>query len=164
MKKTEPGSSAVRKAAMSALRSSAGPAVWTSGASSSAATMWASEVLPSPGGPASRTWSSGSLAPARGLDEDLELAGDLLLVDEVGEPPRAQRAVELLVAAARRRRPSADRARRSRLDVRAPLDARSRAMLTPPPGSPALRSAAPISSSALSPSAPSSSFSASAGV
>src|SRR6185295_17500923 len=60
MKKTEPGSSAVRKAAMSALRSSAGPAVCTSGASSSAATMLASDVLPRPGGPASSTWSSGS--------------------------------------------------------------------------------------------------------
>ena len=51
MKKTLPGSSAVRNAAMSALRSSAGPAVWTSGAPSSAATMCASEVLPRPGGP-----------------------------------------------------------------------------------------------------------------
>ena len=45
---------------MSALRSSAGPAVCTSGAPSSAAMMWASEVLPRPGGPASRTWSSDS--------------------------------------------------------------------------------------------------------
>ena len=60
MKNTEPGSSAVRNAAMSALRSSAGPAVCTNGASSSAAMICASEVLPRPGGPASRTWSSGS--------------------------------------------------------------------------------------------------------
>ena len=60
MKKTEPGSSEVRNEAMSALRSSAGPAVWTNGASSSAAMIWASEVLPRPGGPASRTWSSAS--------------------------------------------------------------------------------------------------------
>ena len=45
---------------MSPLRSSAGPAVWTNGTSSSAATIWASEVLPSPGGPASSTWSSAS--------------------------------------------------------------------------------------------------------
>ena len=63
MKKTLPGSSAVRKAAMSALRSSAGPAVCTIGTPSSAATMKASEVLPRPGGPASRTWSSGSPRP-----------------------------------------------------------------------------------------------------
>ena len=48
---------------MSALRSSAGPAVCTNGAPSSAAMMWASEVLPSPGGPASRTWSSDSSRP-----------------------------------------------------------------------------------------------------
>ena len=45
---------------MSALRSSAGPAVCTNGTSSSAATIWASEVLPRPGGPASSTWSSAS--------------------------------------------------------------------------------------------------------
>ncbi len=63
MKNTDPGSSAVRKEAMSALRSSAGPAVCTNGASSSAATMWASEVFPSPGGPASSTWSSDSSRP-----------------------------------------------------------------------------------------------------
>ena len=45
---------------MSALRSSAGPAVCTNGTSSSAATICASEVLPRPGGPASSTWSSAS--------------------------------------------------------------------------------------------------------
>ena len=60
MKNTEPGSSAVRNAATSPLRSRAGPAVWTSGASSSRAAMCASEVLPRPGGPASSTWSSAS--------------------------------------------------------------------------------------------------------
>src|SRR5213079_3442681 len=38
-------------------------------------------------------------APPRGLDEDPELTGDLLLVDEVGEPLRAERAVELVVGA-----------------------------------------------------------------
>ena len=43
------------------------------------------------------------LAAPGSLDEDLELRGHLLLVDEVGEPPRAQRAVELLVRAPRRR-------------------------------------------------------------
>ena len=45
---------------MSPLRSSAGPAVCTNGTSSSAATICASEVLPSPGGPASSRWSSAS--------------------------------------------------------------------------------------------------------
>ncbi len=99
MKKTEPGSSAVRKAAMSALRSSAGPAVWTIGTSSSAAMMWASEVLPSPGRPGEQDVVERLAAPPRGLDEDLELGGDLLLVDEVGEAARAKRAVELVLAA-----------------------------------------------------------------
>ena len=101
MKKTLPGSSAVRKEATSALRSSAGPAVCTSGTPSSAATMLASEVLPSPGGPASRTWSSGSPRRARRLDEDPELLGHLDLVDEVGQGRRAQAAVEVLDVGAR---------------------------------------------------------------
>ena len=45
---------------MSPLRSSAGPAVWTNGTPSSSATIRARLVLPRPGGPASRTWSSAS--------------------------------------------------------------------------------------------------------
>ena len=74
MKKTDPGSSAVRKAAMSALRSSAGPAVCTNGAPSSAAMMWASEVLPRPGGPGEQDVVERLLAALGRLDEDLELA------------------------------------------------------------------------------------------
>ena len=70
---------------MSALRSSAGPAVWIIGTASSAAMMWASEVLPRPGGPASSTWSSGSPRRRARLDEDPELLGDLDLIDEVGQ-------------------------------------------------------------------------------
>ena len=62
------GSSAVRNAAMSPLRSSAGPAVCTNGTSSSAATICASEVLPRPGGPASSTWSSASPRARGGLE------------------------------------------------------------------------------------------------
>ena len=84
---------------MSALRSSAGPAVWMKSTSSSAATIWASEVLPSPGGPASRTWSSASpRAPAARM-ATLELALQRLLADELVEPARAQRDVELVVGA-----------------------------------------------------------------
>ena len=45
---------------MSPLRSSAGPAVCTKSAPSSSAMICASDVLPSPGGPARRTWSSAS--------------------------------------------------------------------------------------------------------
>ena len=103
MKKTDPGSSPVRKAAMSALRSSAGPAVCTNGTPSSAATMFASEVLPRPGGPASSTWSRGSPRLLGRLDEDLELRGDLLLVDEVGQSLRPQRGIELVFAAGQAR-------------------------------------------------------------
>ena len=45
---------------MSPLRSSAGPAIWRMPTPSSRRTICASEVLPRPGGPASRTWSSAS--------------------------------------------------------------------------------------------------------
>ena len=55
---------------MSALRSSAGPAVCTNGASSSAAMMCASEVLPRPGGPGEQDVVERLVAAARGLDED----------------------------------------------------------------------------------------------
>ncbi len=41
--------------------SSTGPEVWRRLTPSSAAMMWASVVLPSPGGPNSSTWSSASL-------------------------------------------------------------------------------------------------------
>ena len=60
--------------------------------------MPASDVLPRPGGPASSTCSQGSLrarAASRKIDE---LLLDRLLADELGQPPRAQRAVELLLA------------------------------------------------------------------
>ena len=97
MKKTLPGSSAVRKEATSALRSSAGPAVWTIGTPISAATMWASEVLPRPGRAGEQDVVERLAAAARRLDEDRQLLGDLRLVDEVGEGRRAQRAVEVLV-------------------------------------------------------------------
>ena len=97
MKKTLPGSSAVRKEATSALRSSAGPAVCTIGTPSSAATMWASEVLPRPGRAGEQDVVERLAAPARRLDEDRQLLGHLLLVDEVGQGRRPQRAVEVLV-------------------------------------------------------------------
>ena len=59
---------------MSPLRSSAGPAVCTNGASSSAATICASEVLPRPGGPASSTWSSALAARGGRLERDARAA------------------------------------------------------------------------------------------
>ena len=162
MKKTEPGSSAVRKDAMSAFRSSAGPAVWTIGAPSSAAMMWASEVLPSPGGPDEQDVVERLVAALRGLDEDLELGRDLRLGDEVAETARAQRAVELLVGC---RDPDLRHRLGDRVVEPAAADARiagdAHAASRLPPEA---RSAAAISSSGVSPPAPSSSFSASARV
>ncbi len=86
---------------MSALRSSAGPAVWMNGTSSSVATICASDVLPRPGGPASSTWSSALAARLGRLERDGELVLDRVLADELVErrgrserrrPPRGARA------------------------------------------------------------------------
>ena len=96
-KKTLRGSSAVRNEATSPLRSSAGPAVGTQGTSSSLATIWASDVLPSPGGPASSTWSSASPRPRAASMATGELLLEHLLADEVLQAPRPQRAVELVL-------------------------------------------------------------------
>ena len=68
---------------MSPLRSSAGPAVMTNGTSSSAAMICASDVLPRPGGPASRTWSSASPRALAASMRDRELLLERLLADEV---------------------------------------------------------------------------------
>ena len=59
---------------MSALRSRAGPEVVEMLTPISTAMMLARVVLPSPGGPASSTWSSGSPRDSGGLDEDRRAA------------------------------------------------------------------------------------------
>ena len=109
------------------------------------------------------------LAPPRRLDEDLELSGDLLLVDEVAQAARAQRAVEVLLP--RRRARSPTRSGTSAADARvAPrrcgLDSTHapRSSSFAGDASAARRRAAEIRSSALSPLAPLISSSASAGV
>ena len=81
---------------MSALRSSVGPAVCTNGTSSSAATICASVVLPRPGGPASRTWSSGS---SRARAASIEIASCSFSEGWPTKSSRrgAQRAVELVL-------------------------------------------------------------------
>ena len=88
---------------MSPLRSSAGPAVCTNGTPSSAATICASYVLPRPGGPASRTWSSASPRAAAAAIETPSCSLQRLLPDELVQPLRAQRAVELVLRRALRR-------------------------------------------------------------
>src|SRR5690349_15696683 len=61
MNSTSFGSRLVSSAARSPGRSSTGPEVWRRFTPISRAMMWASVVLPSPGGPNSSTWSSASL-------------------------------------------------------------------------------------------------------
>src|SRR6185503_4001364 len=61
MKRTSFGSRLVRIAARSPARSSTGPDVWRRFTPISRAMMWASVVLPSPGGPKRSAWSRASL-------------------------------------------------------------------------------------------------------
>ena len=74
---------------MSPLRSSAGPAVCTNGTSSSAATIWASEVLPRPGRAGQQHVVERLAAVAGGRDRDRQLVLERLLADEVLQPARA---------------------------------------------------------------------------
>ncbi len=105
-------------------------------------------------------------AAARGLDEDLELAGDRLLGDEVGKARRPKRAVELFISFGNARLGhrlfGLDAAnahlgrslnRRVGHDPRAALGVHQPFLLSE--ASPARRSAIEISSSGASPSAPS---------
>ena len=101
MKSTSPVCRLVRIAARSPMRSIAGPDVTRMLTPISAAMMYASVVLPRPGGPYSSTWSSGSPRCARRLDADADVVLDLLLVDVLGEPLRAQRRIRLQVAVLR---------------------------------------------------------------
>ena len=147
---------------MSALRSSAGAAVCTSGASSSAAMMWASEVLPRPGGPESRTWSSGSPRRRAASMKTSSWLVTCSWATNSARLRRSQRAVELVLAARLWRWPSA-RPRSGCTAIRVaasmlgsgtiPRDAlvAHRQPLAPLSVEP--RSAASISSSGVSPSA-----------
>src|SRR3990170_4239711 len=87
MNSTSPLPRLVRTAARSPARSMAGPEVGRICGPISAATMLASVVLPSPGGPYSSTWSTGSSrwrehATRRGGDERLPAARGDDLVDQ----------------------------------------------------------------------------------
>ena len=139
--------------------------------------MCASEVLPSPGGPGEQHVVERLAAALGGLDEDRELRGDLLLVDEVAQGRRAQRAVEVLVDRHLRRSHQgagigygralvpASGGGGDRVQPRGPdaigIDARVLAHAAFPV--PALRRAEEISSCGSSPCRPSSSCSASSG-
>ena len=82
---------------MSPLRSSAGPATVRMPTPSSSRTMNARLVLPSPGGPTSRTWSSASPRVFAASSAIASCSLIALLADEVVERARAEGALELLV-------------------------------------------------------------------
>ena len=78
-------------------------------APSSAATIIARLVLPRPGGPESRTWSGGSPRRRGALEHQLQLLAHPRLADELGEPARPQRGLDVEVVGLGRPRPSRDR-------------------------------------------------------
>ena len=94
---TSPSPRFVRIAARSLGRSRAGPLVGWNPAPIALATIWASVVLPSPGGPLNSRWST-ALPSAGAVDQQLQLFLDSVLADEVGSEGRPQRDVELAVA------------------------------------------------------------------
>ena len=77
--------------------SSAGPATVRRPTPSSSRMICASVVLPRPGRPGEQHVVERLAAPLGGVEGDAELLLDPLLADEVVEPARAQRALELLV-------------------------------------------------------------------
>ena len=84
---------------MSPLRSSAGPATCRIETPSSRRMIWASEVLPSPGGPASRTWSSASPRPFAASSAIASCSLTRSWPTKSASERRAERALELLLAA-----------------------------------------------------------------
>ena len=104
MNSTSPSSSLVRIAARSPARSSAGPDVMCRCTPISAATMPASVVLPSPGGPANSRWSTGWPRLRGRLEHDRQVLLQLALADELGEAPRPQPGLDDLLGVGGRRR------------------------------------------------------------
>ena len=94
-------------AAKSPVRSMAGPLVVRMFAPSSLATTVASVVLPSPGGPENRMWSTTSWRCAGGFYENGERLLHLRLAQVVAQALRAQAAVEREVVFGQRGRHAA---------------------------------------------------------
>ena len=104
MKRTSCGSSAVRTAARSPLRSSTGPAGDVEAHPELRRHDAGQRRLAEPGRPGEQHVVEGLAALAGGLQEDRQLLLHALLADEVVQPARAQRAVELVLRADVRRR------------------------------------------------------------
>ena len=101
MNSTSRGSSEVRIAARSPLRSIAGPATVRMPTPSSSRTMYASDRLAEPGRADEQDVVERLAARDRRGQRDLELRLQPLLADELGQVPRPQRAVELVLLALR---------------------------------------------------------------
>ena len=75
--------------------------------------MPASDVLPSPGGPANSRWSAGWSRFERGLDDDPQVLGQLALADELGQGAGPQPGLVGLLGRAATGSTGRDRRRRS---------------------------------------------------
>ncbi len=82
---------------MSPLRSSAGPATQRIPTPSSSRTMYARLVLPRPGGPDEQDVVERLLASLGRVERDRELFLDPLLADELRQPARTQRLLEVFL-------------------------------------------------------------------
>ena len=85
-------------------RSSAGPATERMPTPSSSRMMCARLVLPSPGGPTSRTWSSASPRPFAASSAIASCSLMRGLADELVEPARPEALLDLLLVVTQRRR------------------------------------------------------------
>ena len=94
MKRTSRSLRLVSRPARSPLRSSAGPLVTWMPTPSSEAMMWASDVLPRPGGPENRQWSSASPRLPGRAHVDLELLDDRRLAHVLVEGARPERGLQ----------------------------------------------------------------------
>ena len=90
MNSTSPSCRSVSSAARSPARVSTGPAVMRNPAPISVATIPASDVLPRPGGPAKRMWSTGWRRWRGRLQHDPQVLDQLRLPDELGQRPGPQ--------------------------------------------------------------------------
>ena len=106
MKNTEPGSSAVRNAATSPLRSSAGPGRLHERRAQLPRGDVGQRRLAEAGRARQQHVVERLAAPPRRLHEERQLTLELLLADELVQALRAQRAVELLLARRARRGPA----------------------------------------------------------
>ena len=129
-------------------RSSAGPATERMPTPSSSRMMCARLVLPRPGGPTRRTWSSASPLRLRRVERDRELLLHARLADELVEAARPEALLELVLVLADLRREERRRAHAALFNARRTRSSGGRSSSTSASARSASRSDQPSSTSA----------------